>query len=135
MIETKVPMEIRSYKAKLIGPFTTRQLVCGAIAAAIDAILCFSVIIPFGINIKTAIVGLIVIDLPIMAFTLEPQGITLEKYLRHVLFHSFMAPTKRKAISQLPMKRDPVYTKKEIKQSQKKIKKLIKKHPEYKAYQ
>ena len=119
MIETKVPMDVRSYKAKLIGPFTTRQLICVAIAVCIDALLFFCVIQPFHLPVRLSVFGLVFIDVPILAFIIEPMGIPMEKYIKNVLWRNLIAPTKRKAISSLPNKKT-VYTSKEQKASQKK---------------
>lgn len=134
MIETKVPMDVRSYKAKLIGPFTTRQLICVAIAVCIDALLFFCVIQPFHLPVRLSVFALVFIDVPILAFTIEPLGIPMEKYIKNVLWRNLIAPTKRKARSSLPCKKPAVYTSKEQKASQNKMKKLLKTHPEYKAY-
>ena len=46
MIETKMPKDIRSYKTKLIGPFTMRQLACIAVMGVVDIILYSLVIKP-----------------------------------------------------------------------------------------
>lgn len=134
MIETKVPMDVRSYKAKLIGPFTTRQLVCVVIAVLIDAVLFFAILHPFNVPAKPAIFALVFVDVPIVAFTLEPMGMPMEQYLRSVLIRSFIAPTKRKAKSSLPKSQPTFYTKKERKVSQKRMKNLLKTNPELKAY-
>lgn len=97
MIETKMPKDIRSYKTKLIGPFTMRQILCVAVMAAVDFILYALVIRPFQLPAEFIIYGLIFVDVPIGAFGwIEPQGLPLEKYLRDVLLRSFIAPVKRK---------------------------------------
>lgn len=134
MIETKVPMDVRAYKAKLIGPFTTRQLICGVISAILDVVLIFTVVRPMGIGIQTAIMGLVLVDVPILAFILEPLGMPMESYLKHVLLRSLIVPTKRKAISQVPLPKDTVYSDKDLKRSQKAMKKAAKTHPEFRAY-
>lgn len=97
MIETKMPKDIRSYKTKLIGPFTMRQIICVAVMAVVDFILYALVIQPFQLQAEFIIYGLIFIDIPIGAFGwIEPQGLPLEKYLKDVLLRSFIAPVKRK---------------------------------------
>ncbi|MCC2254571.1 PrgI family protein [Ruminococcus sp. CLA-AA-H200] len=98
MIDAKIPKDIRAYKAKLIGPFTARQLICLAIMAASDILLYSLVFVPFDLTGDFMIYALIFIDIPIAAFGwVEPQGIPLEKYLKSVLLRSFLVPTKRKA--------------------------------------
>lgn len=97
MIETKMPKDIRSYKTKLIGPFTMRQIICVAVMAVVDFILYALVIQPFQLQAEFIIYGLIFVDVPIGAFGwIEPQGLPLEKYLKDVLLRSFIAPVKRK---------------------------------------
>lgn len=134
MIETKVPMDIRKYKAKLIGPFTTRQLICLTICTAIDIVFYLLLAGPAHIPIKITVFILIMIDCPILAFTLEPLGMPMEKYLKNVLLRMFLAPIKRKAKSPVPVPERKPHTSKEIKGSKKKMKKLIKTNPEYKGY-
>ena len=81
MIETKVPMDIRKYKSKFIGPFTTRQLICGIIAGCLDIVLYFLIVEPLGISLRPAIFLLVLVDCPILAFTIEPLGMPMETYL------------------------------------------------------
>lgn len=134
MIETKVPMDVRTYKAKLIGPFTTRQLICVSIAAALDAFLFLVIINPLNIPVRLAVFVLVLIDVPILSFILEPMGLPMEKYIRNVLIRSLIAPTKRKAKTSLAEASSKRYSLKEIKASKKKMKKLLNTHPEYKPY-
>lgn len=134
MIETKVPMDVRTYKAKLIGPFTTRQLICVSIAAALDAFLFLVIINPLNIPVRLAVFALVLIDVPILSFILEPMGLPMEKYIRNVLIRSLIAPTKRKAKTSLAEASSKRYSLKEIKASKKKMKKLLNTHPEYKPY-
>lgn len=99
MIETKMPKDIRSYKTKLIGPFTMRQLACIAVMGVVDIILYSLVIKPFQLPTEFIIYGLILIDVPIGAFGwIEPQGLPFERYLKDVLLRSFIAPAKRKPL-------------------------------------
>lgn len=134
MIETKVPMDVRSYKAKLIGPFTTRQLICVTIAVALDAFLFLTVINPLNIPVRLAVFILVFLDVPIVAFIAEPMGLPMEKYIKKVLIRSLIAPTKRKAKTSITAIHSAKYTAKEVKASKRKMKKLLKTHPEYKAY-
>lgn len=134
MIETKVPMDVRKYKAKLIGPFTTRQLICLTICIAIDIVFYLLLAGPAQIPVKITVFILVVIDCPVLAFTLEPLGIPMEKYLKNVLLRMFLAPIRRKAKSPVPVPETKPHTSKEIKESKKKMKKLIKTNPEYKGY-
>lgn len=134
MIETKVPMDVRKYKAKLIGPFTSRQLICLTICIAVDLFFYLLLAGPAHIPIKVTVFILVMIDCPILAFTLEPLGMPMEKYLKNVLLRMFLAPIKRRAKSPVPVPEKKEYSSKETKASKKKMKKLKKSNPEYRAY-
>lgn len=133
MIETPVPMDIRKYKTKLLAGLTTRQLICGSICAVLDAGMYFFVFRPMGLDIQTTIFAMTLLDVPVMAFTMDFNGMPMETYLIKVLLRSFIVPTRRKAVTEvLPKKADK---KRNEKATQKKMKSLLKKHPEYIAYQ
>lgn len=134
MIETRVPMDVRSYKAKLIGPFTTRQITCITITACVDLLAFFTIITPLNIPTRPAVFFLACFDCLILTFILEPNHMPMEQYLKNVLLRSLIAPTKRKAASPGLDPVTPVHTSKEVKTSKRKMKKLLKKHPELKAY-
>ena len=132
MIETPVPMDIRKYKTKLLAGLTTRQLICGAICAVLDAGMYFLAFKPIGMDIQTTIFAMTLLDVPIMAFTLDFNGMTMETYLMKVLLRNFVVPTKRRAASGIIEKKpDKQVNEKAV---QKKLKPLLKKHPEYIAY-
>lgn len=136
MIETKVPKDIRSYKTKIIGPFTLRQLLCIIVAAIVD-ILIYSLIsfMEIKLNATMIIYGVIFINLPILAFIIEPQGMPMEKYIQSVLLVNFTKPSKRRTEVLLyeDQKKDAL-TKKELKERMKKVASIGRKHPELKAY-
>ena len=96
MIELEIPKDIRAYEAKLIGPFTTRQLFCaigGALgfygsykaAAAVlgeDSSLIW--LFPIIVAIPFALIGWV-----------KLYGLTFEKFAKSVFVSMFLAPTKR----------------------------------------
>lgn len=137
MIETKVPKDIRSYKTKIIGPFSTRQLLCLVGAILVDG-LAYILLSTLGIQLSMNLIiyGVIFLDLPILAFIIEPQGMPMEKYIQKVLLTGFLKPSKRKAETLLfeDQKRTPL-TKKEKKERMKKISSVGRKHPELKAFE
>lgn len=99
MIESKMPKDIRTYKTKLIGPFTARQLLCIGVMIIVDFMLYNLVVIPLHLSSDLVIYGLIFIDLSIGAFGwAEVSGMPLEIYLRDVVLKQFLAPMKRKSI-------------------------------------
>jgi len=58
----------------------------------------------------------------------------MEKYLKCVLFPNFIYPTNRKEKTKLIEIEQPKLSDKEKEKRQKEVKKLLKKHPEMKAY-
>lgn len=137
MIETNVPDDIRQYKTKLVGPLTLRQLICICIAMALD-LLIYAILSPFmgdsaDANTFLAIV-LIVIDLPIVAFTRTVQGISMEQYLKFYLIYNFMAPLHRYEKTNLCSVQPDTLTDKEKKQKEKQHKVNLQQHPNMKPY-
>lgn len=132
IIETKIPQDIRKHKFKL-GALTIRQLVCVMISIAVDA---FILMVAGGIHeqsgdsIQMLIFLYVIVDLPILAFTLEPQGVRMEVYLKQVLFYALFAPSKR--INSHSFKSKDKKPKQ--KKSKKELVAMLKEHPEYKAY-
>lgn len=96
MIETKVPKDIRKYKTKAVGHFTIRQIVCISICIVADLLLYICVFKPFNLNIRWIIYAIIGVDIPIMAFTFEPRGMKMEKYIKNILIRMLFSPTYRK---------------------------------------
>ena len=135
MLETKVPKDIRKYKTKLMGPFTWRQLICIVISLTVDILLFFLLCSMLNVPLNIFIYILIFIDVPIMAFTLEPYGIRMEKYLKNVLLTSFLYPTKRIHKTELIKQEVTTLSNKELKKKKKLYKKNLKANPEFRPYQ
>lgn len=137
MIETKVPKDVRSYKTKILGPLTLRQIICIVVAGIFDIILyMIATSMNMKLNAEMVIYSLIFLNLPIFAFMLEVQGMTMEKYIKNVLLDSFLKPSKRKAENLLyeDQKLKPL-TKKELKAREKKISSVARKNPELKPFE
>ncbi len=127
-------MDIKSFKTKVFGSFTARQLVCVVISAVLDLIVFLCIIYPQNIPVRPAIFALAILDVPILAFTVEPMGIPMEVYFRDVWLRNLLAPVKRKAISGPPPALKITYPNSELKKSKKRMKKARKKNPEFRAY-
>ena len=55
MIEVPIPKDVTKVKTTLIGPFSTRMIVCGAIAAVVDfAVLTLVNSIAPGLSLKVS---------------------------------------------------------------------------------
>lgn len=136
MVETKVPKDVRSYKTKIIGPFSLRQIICIVAAVIFDAILYFlSQAIGIELTMEVVIYVVMFLDLPILAFMLTPQGMPMEQYLLKVIFANFTKPSKRKVETLLyeDQKQMPL-TKKELQEREKRINSIGRKNPDLKPY-
>ena len=97
MIEVKVPKEIRTYKERILGGFSLRQL--------LSLIVTGSIVIPVYIYLKEYlgddmtgyIIMIIAIPMLLVGFY-EKDGLTLEKYIGYFLRFNFLEDQKRKYI-------------------------------------
>lgn len=94
MIERPIPKDIRQYDTHYIGPFTMRQAVCVAIAAAIG--------IPFLYYSKfympknvSQLLGVLLMAVPI-SFSFKLYDIPFEKFVVIYIRNYFLAPAVRK---------------------------------------
>ena len=97
MVEVPIPKDITKFKPTLIGPFTTRQVVCGCIAATVDYLI-FKIISISNISITLdTLIGIeVLFAAPILAFSIIfPYDMPLEKFLKNVFLLSFIAPKTR----------------------------------------
>lgn len=93
-MKVKMSKNIENFKPKLIGSFTTRQVV--------SSVICLCVNIPLYIFLEKYIgediAGWVVIILaiPILAFGwMEYQGLTFEKFIFEIVISEFFAPKVR----------------------------------------
>lgn len=94
MIEIKVPKEITKYETKLIGPFTSRQVVVLLICVPIVA-FCYITVSSY---VDSSIAGYICLPFGAIGALfgwVKPYGLPFEKYLKSVFVSSFLAPTVR----------------------------------------
>lgn len=130
MVETKVPKNIKRYKAKIVGNmFTARQVVCAMVALVTDIIL-LRVIKAFTSEIIVIGVVLFIIDLIIISFCFEVDGLYLDEYTFKVLIPSLKNPSKRYVIKKSETHQNKItFNKKTMK---KKREALYKERPELK---
>lgn len=130
MIKRDVPKDIRSYKTKIIGSFTGRQLLCTSIAGVLVAFLYFAILNPLGVPKTVSIVVCSLVAMIPMSFMFSINDMPMETYLHSVIRWNMVAPSKRKidVVIYEPdvEKPDP----KAIKKIQKEMKKKKKKQPE-----
>ena len=133
MVETNIPKDIRVYKTRVVGPLTLRQLICLCIAAALDGLLYLVFENLLHVPVRIFIFLLIFMDIPVMAFSIYVGGVPMELQLQNTIIYTLLAPTKRKMSTKLDG--DNYYmSDEERKKIGKKMDKLAKKYPEYKAY-
>lgn len=133
MVETNIPKDIRVYKTRVVGPLTLRQLICLCIAAALDGLLYLVFENLLHIPVRIFVFLLIFMDIPVMAFSIDVGGVPMGVYLKNTIIYTLLAPTKRKMSTKLDG--DNYYmSDEERKKIGKKMDKLAKKYPEYKAY-
>ena len=94
MIEVKIPQEINQYDAKLVGPFTMRQALCGGIAA----LLSYGIYNGMkGTVSEETVIGLIMLVSTPFALLgwVKPYGMRFEKFFIGILFNTLISSPKR----------------------------------------
>lgn len=123
-IEREIPKDITKYEPKLIGPFTTRQVVFGIPGLAIGAgsYFMFRPILPDSINTFLAIL----LALPfLLCACVKVYGVPFEKFASIVFVSQVLAPTHRKYQSENLY--DDLKEKKDVSKTNKKKSKKSKK--------
>lgn len=136
IITTEVPRDIRKYKTTVMGPFSIRQTILIGVVVFIDISLYSLVRDTISLdNCRSLIWAYFFIDVPILAFSFEPQGVSMEKFLKQIIYYNFLLPAKRKAKTAVSKRKKYNITRKEEKAITKKIASLTRTHPEFKSYQ
>ena len=95
MIEIPVPKDIRDYEPTLVGPFTTRHIVCLAIMAA----LVYAVYLlekACGIEDPLQMPIFLIFGIPPFLFGLyKPYGLHLEVFLKKAIRENLLSPVNR----------------------------------------
>lgn len=96
MIEIEVNQDIREYKTKLIGPFTTRQVIC-LILGGTTVIGAFNLLQPYLTSDTTTFVCMILaVPFILMSGIFEPHGMKMEDFLKASFVSLVLSPTVRK---------------------------------------
>lgn len=95
MIEIPIPKDVRKYEAKLVGPFTTRQLFCFIGAAAISYIAYKAIGSTLGSESTLMVCGLLASPLLILGWY-KPYGMPFEKFFQSAFISTVLAPRHRK---------------------------------------
>ena len=96
MIEVEINQDIRDYKTKLIGPFTTRQVICIILAGA-TVIGAYNLLQPYlTSDATTGVCMILAIPFILMSGIFEPHGMKMEDFLRASFVSLVLSPTVRK---------------------------------------
>lgn len=95
MIEVRIPKELDHYEAKVIGPFTLRQMVCLVCALPLGVLLFNFTKGYFGME-TAGFFCLIPGGIAFLFGWTKPYGMKFEVFLRSVLISTVLAPSKRK---------------------------------------
>lgn len=122
MIQKKMPKDIRTFKTKVVGSLTLRQLILLIVTFLVDVVLYNFVIEPLHLPLDALIYIFIPIDLLILVFSFEPMGMPMEKYLKLIAPY-YMRPKIRKDENIIYEKEEyvPKRSAKELKQRAKEI--------------
>lgn len=134
MVSRKTQKDVGKFKAKLVGPFTARQTVFFGIGAVVD-ILVSSAMHGAGFDINIIAAVCICIIAPFVLFgTVEPYGMTCEKFLYQFYIYHIAAPAVRKYCTHTAL--DDIETEifPEDKKKMNAKKKKMSKHTEIKGY-
>lgn len=134
MVSRKTQKDVGKFKAKLAGPFTARQTVFIGMGTAVDILVC-SAMHGAGFDINVIAAVCICIIAPFVLFgTVNPYGMTCEKFLYQFYIYHIVAPSVRKYCTHTAL--DDINT--EISPEDKKKmeikKKKMSKHTEIKGY-
>lgn len=99
MIEVEVPKDIRQYEAKIVGPLTTRNLVCTVPGAVVA--------IAVGLFVKMHVPSDLYLFIGMLCFLpfglcgwISIYGMPFEQFFMSYLFCSILAPANRKYVTE-----------------------------------
>ena len=100
-IEREIQKDISKYEAKLIGPFTTRQVIFG-IPGIVIGVGSYFLLKPYlGEDIVMFVAMVLALPLLLCGWA-KPYGIPFEKYVAIVFVSQVLAPKHRKYVTENP---------------------------------
>ena len=94
MIEVKIPQEISQYEAKMVGPFTMRQAICGLAAIVASWTLRAHLGNILSQDALISLIVLVCIPLGLIGW-IKPYGMRFELFFAGVLFNTLISNSKR----------------------------------------
>lgn len=137
MIELEVLEDIRSYRSKIIGPFTKEQFIAFLLCGFIDFIMYECLIRPLGLPSDYIIYFCVIPDVIIYGYVAGyVMGmIPMRRFIRIMINYNILAPKNRKAKNPSAWKNVTTFSHSQTGIKKEKIPvKELKKHPEYIAY-
>lgn len=128
MIEVEINQDIRQYKTKLIGPFTTRQVICLVLGGA-TVVGAYNLLQSYLTSDMTSFICMtLAIPFVLMSGIVEPHGMNMEDFLRASFVSLVLAPTVRR------YELENSYNKQLVEERKKKKKKKKKRISKIQAY-
>lgn len=137
MIEVQIPKDIRKYEAKLVGPFTLRQLIAFIVGCVIAY---FTYKVMSSLNLKEHAVPMcMLLASPALAMGyVKPYGMPMERFLQTAFITTVLAPAERKYKTKNTFKyaaiKQKAQSKKEYQKRLKKDKKLTASDSKYESF-
>lgn len=95
MIEVEMNQDIRKYEPKLIGPFTTRQIICATVGGG-TILFTHQILTPFLTTDITSYVCMF-LSIPFLALGWwKPYGMKMEDFAKSAIISLVLAPNVRK---------------------------------------
>ena len=98
-IEKEIPKDIKDYKPKLIGPFTTRQILCLAPALALGLGLFFGLKNVLSTDVRLFAITFIAAPFFLLGWY-EPYHMPFEKFVKTVFVSTILSPLYRKYVTE-----------------------------------
>ena len=94
-IEKEIPKDIKDYKPKLIGPFTTRQICCLAPALALGVGVFFGLRTVLSSEVRLFLITLAAVPFFLIGWY-EPYHMPFEKFIKTIFVSTVLSPVIRK---------------------------------------
>lgn len=134
MVSRKTQKDVGNFKAKLVGPLTTRQVVFVGLGAVVD-FLTYSVLKGAGLDMNTIAPICLLVMAPFAVFgSCFPYGMTCEEFLYQYYIYHIVAPPVRRYETHTALDDYKENISQKEKKEREKFEKKMKNHKECKEY-
>lgn len=96
MIDVPIPKDILKYEARVVGPLSLRQTLCGGIAIVLSLIFYTLIGKPFNLSNDAMFFGCFIFSIiPLCVGWIKPYGMNFENFAKVAFFTIFVFPKKR----------------------------------------